>query len=630
MNAPQESADIALTAAELARREGLKQRKPYIAAKLARIAEMEERGEISPIIRLEKSYLCNFRCSHCSAEFYMDRHLKKVFKIEDPRRQMDFDDIRELSRQADEMGLARFVITGGEPLVMKDFDAVVEAIDPEKHYVITDTNGWFLDRKRARHLKDIGVEKVQISIDSFIAAEHDAFRNKPGSHRRAMRAIDAAQEVGLNIIIQTVLVKGRAKTREFRDFCAFATARKVGLYVCYAKPTGAYTGHIDSAIDKEEADVVRELEKEFNVFTHMTPSYGSHKGCITMKGIVTVTSTCEVTPCPYIDFSLGNLRETPLKEILARGMRNPWLGPYRPDCLIGEDADFIRLHAEKTQDAVLLPLPWGQGFSDTDTKTDAPPTPSAEIFDRDGRCVPRGEIAAHTVSRHYFRLQPLAIDYAAIRRRVADTLGEQCLPDAGEFERRVAAIRQRIAGDPATRGLQNGVCVPILLPQATHADIGQALDERYLPAVERAFAAAFPGHAFTNHHKTGLAGKLGVAPESRHHALIERMAGGAVVGCYFPALTEYAPPAARARLTTLPEHLLLAGGFDTCAALIAAPGLLRNREAYPPLLWLAALDGEKAAAGYHFEAYGDNLTFNRRLHFGAAAESWACGLVVLG
>ena len=370
MNKPEDPADALLTPAEKERRNGLRARKPYVAQKLAAISEMEARGEISPIIRLEKSYLCNFECTHCSAEFYMDRHLKKVFKIKDTRQKMDLDDIRELSRQADELGLARFVITGGEPLVMKDFDAVVEAIDPEKHYVISDTNGWFLDLKRAKHLKEIGVEKVQISIDSYIAEEHDAFRNKPGSYKRAMRAIDASKEAGLNIIIQTVMVKGRARTQEFRDFCKFATERGVGLYVSYAKPTGSCTVHPEFVIDKEEADIIRELEKEFNVFTHMTPSYGSYKGCITVKGIITVTSTCEVTPCPYIDFSLGNLRETPLKEILARGMRNPWLGPYRPDCLIGEDLKFMQIHAAKTEGAKLLPIPWGQGFSDHDSLSD--------------------------------------------------------------------------------------------------------------------------------------------------------------------------------------------------------------------------------------------------------------------
>lgn len=364
-----EMPDNKLTPAEQEKREGLKVRKPYIAAKLANIAAMEERGEISPIIRLEKSYLCNFQCTHCSAEYYMDRHKKKVFKIEDARRKIDLDDIRELSRQADEAGLARFVITGGEPLVMKDFDAVVEAIDPDKHYVITDTNGWFLDDKRARHLKEIGVEKVQLSLDSFIEKDHDDFRNKPGSYKRVMRAIDASLDAGLNLLLSTVLVKGRAKTQEFLDMCKYSTEKGVGLYVSYAKPTGSCTDHPEFVIDKEDADVLREIEKDYSVFTHMTPTYGSFKGCITVKGIITVTSTFEVTPCPYIDFSLGNLRETPLKEVLARGMRNPWLGPYRPDCLIGEDPKFIKIHMEKTKGVTHLPVPWGQGFSDADSLT---------------------------------------------------------------------------------------------------------------------------------------------------------------------------------------------------------------------------------------------------------------------
>ena len=358
-----------LTERELAKRNGLASRKPYLAKKLAGIFDMEERGEVSPQIRLEKSYLCNFTCSHCSAEHYMDRHKEKVFKIVDERATMTLDDIRSISRQADELGIGRFVITGGEPLVMRDFDQVVAAIDPEKHYIFTDTNGWFMDEKRAKHIKAIGVEKVQMSLDSFIETEHDKFRNKPGSYKRVLRAVDACVEAGLNLILSTVLVRGRAKTEEFRAMCEFATKRGIGLYVSYAKPTGSATNHPEWVITKEDADQVRAMEREFNVFTHMTPSYGSHKGCITVKGTLTVSSAMEVMPCPYIDMSIGNLRTTSLKEVIRRGMSNPWLGPHRPDCLIGENPQFIKLHQEKVKGAKLLPIPYGEGFTDNDQAT---------------------------------------------------------------------------------------------------------------------------------------------------------------------------------------------------------------------------------------------------------------------
>lgn len=632
------AADCALTPEEQAKREGLKARKPYIASKLAAISAMEERGDISPIIRLEKSYLCNFQCMHCSAEYYMDRHQKKVFKIEDARRKIDLDDIRELSRQADELGLARFVITGGEPLVMKDFDAVVEAIDPDKHYIITDTNGWFLDAAKAKHLKSIGVEKVQLSLDSMIEAEHDAFRNKPGSYKKVMRAIDASLGAGLNLLLSTVLVKGRAGSREFLDMCKFATERNIGLYVSYAKPTGSCTDHPEFVIEKEDADILRELEKDYKVFTHMTPSYGSFKGCITTKGIITVTSTFEVTPCPYIDFSLGNLRETALKEVLARGMRNPWLGPYRPDCIIGEDPRFIRLHTEKTKGVTHLPVPWGQGFSDSDSLS-APDPDAADrnsqtaspFFDEHGRCLPVESLTApvHRKTRRYFELTRPVIDYAAIHARSAKHLGVSGIT-AAEFRSRAEAILQRLRDDPATHGITGGIGVPFLLPQVDYADYGEALEHVYLPAVQAAFKENLPEYSFVDHHKNHLAGKLSIVDGSRHVRLLDAMHLGPVVGFYFPCLNEYSIPAAIEQTGTLPEHLLLAGGFDTAAVLVGTPGLLQRTDGYPPLLWLAALSDENENAGYHFEAYGYNLTFNRRPHFGQAAEYWNSALVVLG
>jgi len=128
---------------ENSKRTGLASRKPYIAKKLAENKVRQDAGYPTPVIRVADNMLCNFQCTHCCAEHYMDRHLLKLTGNKEQRRQLGLDDLRELSKQADEFGLARFVITGGEPLVRRNpsFDEVVEALDPEKHYIITDTNG---------------------------------------------------------------------------------------------------------------------------------------------------------------------------------------------------------------------------------------------------------------------------------------------------------------------------------------------------------------------------------------------------------------------------------------------------------------------------------------------------------
>ena len=353
---------------ENSKRTGLASRKPYIAKKLAENKVRQDAGYPTPVIRVADNMLCNFQCTHCCAEHYMDRHLLKLTGNKEQRRQLGLDDLRELSKQADEFGLARFVITGGEPLVRRNpsFDEVVEALDPEKHYIITDTNGWFMDGQKAKHLKSIGVEKVQLSLDSSIESEHDAFRNKPGSYKRVMKAVDACLDADLNLILSTCLVRGRVRSKEFLELCKFSQSRGIGLYVTYAKPVGNAKEHLEWVIKKDDADYLRELEKQFDVFTHMTPSYGMHQGCITVKGIITVTSTGEIVPCPYMDMSIGNYLENPLSEILMRGMRNKWLGPHRPDCLIGEDFEFINFHNEKVGNRKLLPVPFGEGFSQDD------------------------------------------------------------------------------------------------------------------------------------------------------------------------------------------------------------------------------------------------------------------------
>ncbi len=257
---------------------------------------------------------------------------------------------------------------------------------------------------------------------------------------------------------------------------------------------------------------------------------------------------------------------------------------------------------------------------------------TSTFFDTHGRCLPAGlKAPAHPASRRWFLFQQPAIDYAAIHARTLQHLGQgQTLATSAEaFAARARAIQARLLVNPACAGLARGVGVPFLLPADRIGDYGQALEEKYLPAVGAAFKATLPDYDFVNHHAHPLNGKLHIAPESRHARLTEAASQGDVVGWFYPCLLEYSVPAMHEAMAALPNGLLLAGGLDTCAALVGSPSLFLRLDGYPPLLWLAALDGEKEGIGYHFEAYGYNLTFNRRAHLGQAAEYWAGAVVVI-
>ena len=346
-----------LSHAEMEKRNQLKQHKPYVFEKIMKYADKVSRGESIAIIQFQYDYRCNFACEHCCIKKFQEQKKDRFFRIED---------VKELSRQADEMGLAHWVITGGEPLVFPDFDELVAAIDPQKFYITSDTNGWLLDDKRAKHLKQIGVDKIQLSLDSLSAAEHDEFRNAKGSHARALKAIDASLNAGLSIILSTVVTKQRVRSEEFIEFLEFAKTKNVGVFVTYAKPVGAWEGNFDALVNRDDMDYIRELEKKYNVFTHLTPSYGLDLGCIAVKRMISVTKYGDVMPCPYIHTTLGNFFDEPLKDIVKRGMRIRYFGKHIDTCLIAENRFFIDKYVVNKIYDKPTPVPVSEVFSDED------------------------------------------------------------------------------------------------------------------------------------------------------------------------------------------------------------------------------------------------------------------------
>ncbi|MDR0958375.1 MAG: radical SAM protein, partial [Clostridiales bacterium] len=227
----------------------LKDKKPLVYEKTQKFAERYKNGESIVIIQLQYNYMCNMKCQHCSIERFQ--------KKRDVRR-MKPADVAELAKQADILGLARFVITGGEPLIFPDLDEIVSAINPQKFYINCDSNGWYLEEKAA-HLKDIGIDRIQLSLDSLNAEEHDDFRRMPGAHARAMRGIDECLKIGLPLYIQIVVTKERLHSDEFIKFVEFFNAKGLNVFVNYAKPVGAWEGCYDNLIDINDMAYMNEL-----------------------------------------------------------------------------------------------------------------------------------------------------------------------------------------------------------------------------------------------------------------------------------------------------------------------------------------------------------------------------------
>jgi Predicted Fe-S oxidoreductases len=360
---------MSLNQREQSNRNHLKDTKPYVHKKIQRFEEKIRRGESIAIIQMQYNYQCNLTCEHCCV---------KRLQGQSSKRSMTVEDVRSLARQADAMGLARFVITGGEPLTFKDLDEVVAAINPQKFFINIDTNGWFLDAARARHLKAIGVDRVQLSIDSFDEAGHDAFRRRKGSYQRTMAAVDACQQEGMDLFIQTVVTKERLYSKEFINFIEYFNGRGIGVFVSFAKPVGAWERRYEGCIDNNSREVqgsdlyyFRQLEQKYRLFSHLTPGYGLDMGCIAVKGMFSVTQFGDVLPCPYMHVSLGNIFSEPLQDIVQRGLGYKYFGERMETCVIAQDRNFFKKILENKIYDKPLPVACADVFTDED-KTKIP------------------------------------------------------------------------------------------------------------------------------------------------------------------------------------------------------------------------------------------------------------------
>jgi MoaA/NifB/PqqE/SkfB family radical SAM enzyme len=313
-----------------AKRNKLKASKPKVYEKVIKFEEMQKAGKSTAIMHLQYDYKCNMKCQHCS--------IRRMQKKQN-RRSMSPLDIENLSKQAHDLGLARWVITGGEPLIFPDLEEIVKAINPELFYINLDTNGWLLNAEKAEWLKSIGVDRIQLSLDSMHASQHDEFRNMPGSWGRAVEAIYHAQNAGLDIFINTVCTKERLHSFEFKMFLQFINLYNIGVYVSFAKPVGAWEGRKDILIDKSDLEYMKELEKQYNVFTHLTPAYGLDMGCIAVKGMITITKYGDVLPCQYLQVSIGNIFEDSLEQIIKNGQSIDWFGKYQGTCFMADKTE---------------------------------------------------------------------------------------------------------------------------------------------------------------------------------------------------------------------------------------------------------------------------------------------------
>ncbi|HEX2062650.1 MAG TPA: GTP 3',8-cyclase MoaA, partial [Thermoanaerobaculia bacterium] len=156
-------------------------------------------------LRISVTDRCNFRCTYCMPKEVFGRDFAFLRRDE----LLTFEEIARLARLFVHHGVEKVRLTGGEPLLRRDLDRLVAQLAAIEglHDIALTTNGALLTRAMARALKDAGLRRITISLDSLDDAVFRAMNDVDFPVARVLDAIDAAADAGLTPVKIDVVVK---------------------------------------------------------------------------------------------------------------------------------------------------------------------------------------------------------------------------------------------------------------------------------------------------------------------------------------------------------------------------------------------------------------------------------------
>ena len=184
-------------------------------------------------LRVSVTDLCNLRCLYCMPDGVCQKRHEDI---------LSFEEITEVVEAAAKLGIRKIRVTGGEPLVRRgcvELCRMIAAVPGIEEVDLT-TNGTLLG-KYARDLKNAGVTRVNISIDSLVPEKYAQITGG-GRLSDALAGINAAREAGLLPIKLNCVLIGGFNDDEIEAFVALTENEPVELRFIELMPMGGRFG----------------------------------------------------------------------------------------------------------------------------------------------------------------------------------------------------------------------------------------------------------------------------------------------------------------------------------------------------------------------------------------------------
>ncbi len=274
---------------------------------------------------------CNLRCSHCyhnSEGNSNHQQFKELMSLEDVFSMID--DLKETAKRWDM--IPRIAISGGEPLMRRDHLNIFDYT--QKQEVITNllTNGTLINPKKAKQIKERGIDTIQISIDGT-KETHNKIRGREFAYDKAMEGINNASREGISVVSAMTLMKQNMD--EFEDVIEnsyIAGAKKVGFKTYVPDPklgtkdpkfvnsfevyemlkkTNNLVERYKGKITVLQSDVLWQIfqDGENDLIKKSKENNTYLCGCSAGFRMLSVLSDGTVYPCRRLPISIGNIKE---------------------------------------------------------------------------------------------------------------------------------------------------------------------------------------------------------------------------------------------------------------------------------------------------------------------------------
>jgi len=156
-------------------------------------------------LRISVTDRCNFRCVYCMPRDVFGSDYEFL-----PRSELlSYEEIARLARCFAAIGVRKFRLTGGEPLVRRDLERLIGmlvSVEGVEDISLT-TNGSMLTLDKARALKQAGLRRITVSLDALDDETFKAINDVGFPVRKVLEAVDNAHSAGLQPVKINAVVK---------------------------------------------------------------------------------------------------------------------------------------------------------------------------------------------------------------------------------------------------------------------------------------------------------------------------------------------------------------------------------------------------------------------------------------